>query len=57
MKTITKEVKIDLYKFEELSEEVQEKIKQDYITDKEAHAYIFTENVNEQLHHFFLIVK
>lgn len=53
MKTITKEVKIDLYKFEELSEEVQEKIKQDYITAKEALAYIFTENVNEQLHHFF----
>lgn len=36
MKTITKEVKIDLYKFEELSEEVQEKIKQDYLDSKEA---------------------
>lgn len=53
MRTITKEVKINLYKFEELSEEVQEKIKQDYTTDKESNAYIFTENVNEQLHHFF----
>lgn len=51
METITKEVKIDLYKFEELSEEVQEKIKQNYITDK--HAYIFTDDVDEQLHYLF----
>lgn len=51
MRTITKEVKIDLYKFEELSEEAQERIKQNYITDK--HAYIFTDDVNEQLHYFF----
>lgn len=51
MKTITKEVKMDLYKFEELSEEVQERIKQDYLDDKPA--YLFTDDVNEQLYYFF----
>lgn len=51
MKTITKEVKIDLYKFEELSEEVQEKIKQNYLDRKDP--FFFTEDCMEQLKNLF----
>ena len=51
MKTIIKEVKINLYKFEELSEEGQEKIKQDYLDSKEA--YFFGDDCVETLRDLF----
>lgn len=51
MKTITKEVKINLYKFEELSEEVREMIKQDYLDSKET--YFFSDDCVDRLRDLF----